>query len=368
MRRRKQQYSSKSHQSEESLDEPPPVINNDGDKPYRILMIGTVPSERNNKALRQEERLSPDPTHDCKGNFGLGYYDFEENANRIQYNYDIRYMIYDPNGVDDGRFCMGISIPERFKKNVINHDLRTHSLPKNIGKFDIIYIDSNSLGYIAANTDWQTLNHWVGLFEPLLLEHGCFVIDDDYMKFDVEKDPRFMAFHLPHPNERSLTWYGDLFLTVFRYGFQRHGSQTLILFRTPYIKPMIGKNISPLTVRLPDYRSLVTMPAAPYKPPENYSVKTTPPADDQPTYNFDLNNQSQTVFSSSVNELTDEQIEDIQEEYKSRFEELREIWELVRDPLKPGEHRSEEYEIHCDSQNDLIRIKDRTYYHHYYDT
>ena len=72
----------------------------------------------------------------------------------------------------------GLQLDPMFNDHTIQMDLR-ETLPSSVDDLkgaDLVYIDSDTLGYIDYT---KTAKEWVDMFEPLLSEQGCIVIDDD---------------------------------------------------------------------------------------------------------------------------------------------------------------------------------------------
>lgn len=73
----------------------------------------------------------------------------------------------------------GLVLDEKYNWRTIEHDLNlplTEEIKEKIANTDIIYIDSNTLGYIDST---KPAEYWIDMFLPYLSNRGCFVIDDD---------------------------------------------------------------------------------------------------------------------------------------------------------------------------------------------
>ena len=72
----------------------------------------------------------------------------------------------------------GLQLDPAFNEHTIQMDLR-ETLPSSVDELkgaDLVYIDSDTLGYVDHT---KTAKEWIDIFEPLLSDNGCIVIDDD---------------------------------------------------------------------------------------------------------------------------------------------------------------------------------------------
>ena len=144
---------------------PGTIRGGDGDK-FRIIFIGTVPVKPTDESGFKQNDKS------CNGMCRMSRINkfIEDHKDKIDY----RFLIYDEDGSFNGSMH-GVTIDERHRPFIINHDLR-NGLPEGIGTFNIVYVDTNTFGYIDQN---KNLYYWTDLFKPLMAEHSCMIFDDE---------------------------------------------------------------------------------------------------------------------------------------------------------------------------------------------
>lgn len=148
-------------------------------------------------------------------------------------NIDYKFLIYDPEPIEEKRgYFMSATIDPSYREHVINHDLKT-GLPSDIGVFDIVYIDSNTLGIIDP---FKKRDDWIKLFSPLVSTNGCIISDDENVLRSEGKGGRGLLATEVVNNFTgrfidSTMPFTDLVLDDFIKNVTRHGQHTALLFR-----------------------------------------------------------------------------------------------------------------------------------------
>ena len=191
---------------------------------YRMLFIGTVPI------------IPSDPTTEGKPSRYL--LDWQSNFRNVKAflsrhpNIDYNFLIYDPNPIEEERkyFMEKATIDPLYRNHIINHNLK-NGLPPGIGVFDIVYIDTNTLGFIDTT---KTYADWIGFFSPLVSANGCIISDDD--QYIISKRPGINGL-LGTEVKNGFTGriigptINDPVLNDFMQTVTRHNISTVLLFR-----------------------------------------------------------------------------------------------------------------------------------------
>lgn len=207
---------------------------------YRMLFIGTVPLIPSKPTPTKEFNI-PDRIimGDTEGKKSSDLSDSESNFHNIKAflsrhpNIDYKFLIYDPEPIEENRgYSMGATIDPSYRKHVINHDLRT-GLPSDIGVFDIVYIDTNTLGIIDS---FKKRDDWIILFSPLVSKNGCIISDDDIVLKSKEMGVKGLLGSEVVNNFtgrffNASSTFNDPVLDDFMKNVTRHGKFTAVLFR-----------------------------------------------------------------------------------------------------------------------------------------
>lgn len=209
---------------------------------YRMLFIGTVPAilhEPNSQESQNTNVLCIDGTVDRPLDKSSTDADGQSNFHNIKNflsrhpNIEYKFLIYDPNPVEEKRgYFMGATIDPSYSKHVINHDLKT-GLPSDIGVFDIVYIDTNTLGIIDS---FKERDYWIRLFSPLVSKNGCIISDDEsVLKSKGKGNLGLLATEVVNTFTGrfidSTMPFTDKVLDDFIKNVTRHGQHTALLFR-----------------------------------------------------------------------------------------------------------------------------------------
>lgn len=215
-----------------------------GGNKRKILFIGTVPIKIDENAVDEEYKIvnglrvwnaghfKPDnKSSDAASNFKNVREFLEKHENDIEYNF-----LNGPEYLE--------KIDEKYKDKIIHYDLTTGLPEECIGKYDLVYIDTNTLGFIDAKRGRQwTKDEWVSFFKPLLKKDGCMIIDDN----DVFGDGRGFGLgynvYLAHSIYEGLTkrlyvpntqfTFKNEILSDFMNMVVRHRKENIILIPVP---------------------------------------------------------------------------------------------------------------------------------------
>jgi hypothetical protein len=136
---------------------------------YRILFVGTVPMKIDREYIETSTRYKHDPNG--MSNFPNIRDFLDRHKGKITYNF----LIYDPREENERTFGMGGTIDPIYKDFIYNHNLR-NGIPTDLKPYDIVYIDTNTLGFIEP---YASRNYWIEFFGPLVKDNGCIISDDD---------------------------------------------------------------------------------------------------------------------------------------------------------------------------------------------
>lgn len=155
-------------------------------KSMRILFIGTVPIEltteepeeyrviNNNRVYNADYFQKNDRRRNGASNF-RNVKKFVEKYPTLDYNFLLR-ITKDKCG-NESTGMSGV-IDENYRNKILNYNLIPDNKMKilpNLPKYDIVYIDSSTLGFIDYK---ETANGWIDFFKPLMKKSGCMIIDD----------------------------------------------------------------------------------------------------------------------------------------------------------------------------------------------
>lgn len=150
----------------------------------KILFVGTIPSihkpnpDRDGKREFYYEPMGRvvvngdfyqrnDPTCNCAGRI----YDVNEFIDTHSQEVEYNFLIYDAT-------ILQPLLDPRHIPHIINHDLRKGIPAECVGRYDIVYIDTNTLGFIEP--DNVSPEYWITFFKPLMnpKTKSCLIIDD----------------------------------------------------------------------------------------------------------------------------------------------------------------------------------------------
>lgn len=145
----------------------------------KILFIGTIPTINISEPVYADIKSgwNTSPSYSV---FGL--------VERFLANYHGEYWFVNYGTVG----THGIQVNHDYDQHTYTIDLRKPLTPEAIDTLknaDLIYIDSNTLGFIDYRIP---ADGWIDMFYPLLSDKGCFVIDDDMDDkdhFPIRKSP-----------------------------------------------------------------------------------------------------------------------------------------------------------------------------------
>ena len=146
-----------------------------------ILFVGTYPLIHNPSEHENEEKYMKNGIMVWNCDYFAKDRPASDGASRIKlvdefinkHEHEINYNFL----INTESTQMGNSeINPKYKDKIIDIDLTEHNLPSScFGKYDIVYIDTNTLGFINYRRE---PNEWVDFFKPLMKENGCMIIDD----------------------------------------------------------------------------------------------------------------------------------------------------------------------------------------------
>ena len=169
----------------------------------KILFIGTLPTEVKGEAVYGDVKTGW-KTLPCYSVFNL--------VEKFLSTYKGEYWFV--NYGNRGASC--VQINHKYDSHTCNVDLTNGLTPDVIELLknaDLIYIDSNTLGYIDYR---KKADEWIDMFYPLLSDNGCFVIDDDIEEhFPIRKS--YTAFFGSYLGKRIYRGLTERFIPAFEH-------------------------------------------------------------------------------------------------------------------------------------------------------
>lgn len=162
-----------------------------GGEPHlvRVLFIGTVPTfaEEDNKErfLGPDKRVRDPHFKDFNPARLSNFYNINKYLDAHKDTVEPWFMLNTKNIFMSDEIKIDY---EKYGSQILDYDLRVTTPEEiiNTGEikpFDIVYIDTNTCGYINSSM-LSDFGYWLRFFKPLVAQNGCIVCDDDEIVCD----------------------------------------------------------------------------------------------------------------------------------------------------------------------------------------